>query len=154
MLLVVGVFDGGNDFPTSGKLLTFESDRNYLDLQVVHFRSPSFQQLQFKITQNNLTGSVTFFIKVHLMLMVIILNHQLILVIIPFVNKCYSKRSHINFANFSGSVPTTTVGSIVYTASLEDLEEFETVYRLEDGDNAPTLLVTSMQINLHTNQLR
>ena len=45
--------------------------------------------------------------------------------------------------NFSGSVPTTTIGSIVYTASLEDLEEFETVYRIEDGDNSSNLLVTS-----------
>jgi len=35
------------------------------------------------------------------------------------------------------------VYSIIYTASIENLEEFETVYRLEDGENAPTLLVSS-----------
>ena len=35
------------------------------------------------------------------------------------------------------------VGSIVYTASLDGVEEFETVFRLEDGDNAPQLIVTS-----------
>ena len=31
----------------------------------------------------------------------------------------------------------------LYLFSLEDLEEFETIYRLEDGENAPQLIVTS-----------
>ena len=49
--------------------------------------------------------------------------------------------------NFTGSRTDGNaepfVGSIVYTASLENLQEFETVYRLEDGENAPQLIVTS-----------
>ena len=31
----------------------------------------------------------------------------------------------------------------LFIPSLENQEEFETVYRLEDGDNAPQLIVTS-----------
>ena len=53
-MLFVGVFDGGNDFPTSGKLLTFESDRNLFRFTSGSLYS-SFQQLQFKNVLNNLT---------------------------------------------------------------------------------------------------
>jgi hypothetical protein len=49
--------------------------------------------------------------------------------------------------NFTGSRvdgnETPYVGSIIFTASIDGLSEFETVYRLEDGENAPGLFVTS-----------
>ena len=56
----VGVFDGGNDFPSSGKLLTFESDRNAFRFSSGSVQNPTGQQIQLKVSQNNLTGSVTF----------------------------------------------------------------------------------------------
>ena len=56
----VGVFDGGNDFPTSAKLLTFESDRNAFRFSSGSVQNPKGQQIQFKLTQNNLTGSTLF----------------------------------------------------------------------------------------------
>ena len=53
-------FDGGNDFPTSGKLFTFESDRNAFRFSSGSIGNPPFQQIQFKTSQQNLTGSVTY----------------------------------------------------------------------------------------------
>ena len=136
-------FTGGNDFPTSGKLFTFESDRNAFRFSSGSIGNPPFQQLQFKTTQNNLTGSVTFgssafdengdYI-----------DPSSYTGTYPGVLTSVTPTSAIlTIANFSGSDSSVQVSSIVYTASLEDLEEFETVYRLEDGDNAPALVVTS-----------
>ena len=139
----VGVFDGGNDFPTSGKLLTFESDRNAFRFTSGSLASPSFQQLQFKLTQNNLTGSPTFASAAFDVDGNYIEPSSYAGDYPGLLTNVTPAGAILTVANFSGSVGSTTVGSIVYTASLEDLEEFETVYRLEDGDNAPTLLVTS-----------
>jgi hypothetical protein len=139
----VGVFDGGNDFPTSGKLLTFESDRNAFRFSSGSLANPPFQQLQFKLTQNNLTGSPTFASAAFDVDGNYIEPSSYGGDYPGLLTNVTPAGAILTVANFSGSVETTTVGSIVYTASLEDLEEFETVYRLEDGDNAPTLLVTS-----------
>ena len=59
-VLATKEFDGGNDFPTSGKLFTFESDRNAFRFSSGSIGNPPFQQIQFKTSQQNLTGSVTF----------------------------------------------------------------------------------------------
>ena len=142
-VIAVGVFDGGNDFPTSGRLLTFESDRNAFRFTSGSIGSPPFQQLQFKVTQNNLTGSVSFASSAF---------DEDGNYIDPLsyggtypgtLTSVTPAGAILRIADFSGSDESVIVGSIVYTASLEGLEEFETVYRLEDGDNAPTLLVTS-----------
>jgi len=49
----------------------------------------------------------------------------------------------LSISSFSGSVRSVIVGSITYTASCEGVEEYETIYRFEDGDNAPGVFVTS-----------
>ena len=49
----------------------------------------------------------------------------------------------LSVANFSGSDSSFNVSSIVYTASIEDKEEFETIYRLEDGLPVADLVVTN-----------
>tara|TARA_R110001606_G_scaffold384692_1_gene547745 strand:- start:1915 stop:9147 length:7233 start_codon:yes stop_codon:yes gene_type:complete len=136
-------FTGGNDFPSSDKLMTFESDRNAFRFSSGSIGSPPFQQIQFKTATNNLTGSITF-------------ASSAFDVDGTYINPAsytgeYPGRltnptnagAIISIANFSGSDDSIRVGSIVYTASIEELEEFETVYRLEDGDNAPQLIVTS-----------
>ena len=136
-------FDGGNDFPTSGKLFTFESDRNAFRFSSGSIGNPPFQQIQFKTSQQNLTGSVTFASSAF---------DEDGNYIDPSsyggdypggLTSITPAGSIITIANFSGSEDDVVVGSIIYTASLGSLEEFETVYRLEDGDNAPQLIVTS-----------
>jgi len=139
----VGVFDGGNDFPTSGKLLTFESDRNAFRFTSGSIGSPPFQQLQFKVTQNNLTGSVSFASSAFDEDGNYIDPSSYGGTYPGTLTSVTPAGAILRIADFSGSDESVIVGSIVYTASLEGLEEFETVYRLEDGDNAPTLLVTS-----------
>ena len=145
-ITATGVFTGGNDFPSSAKLLTFESDRNAFRFSSGSVQNPTGQQIQFKVGKSNLTGSLTF-------------TSQAFDVDGNYLDPSdYSqypgKLTSVNPAgaiitinNFTGSrtdnSETPFVGSVVYTASLEALEEFETVYRLEDGDNAPQLIVTS-----------
>ena len=51
----------------------------------------------------------------------------------------------LTIASFSGSDTSVTVGSITYTASIEDKEEFETITRFEDGEPASALIVTTNQ---------
>jgi hypothetical protein len=136
-------FDGGNDFPTSGKLFTFESDRNAFRFSSGSIGNPPFQQIQFKTSQQNLTGTTTYASAAF---------DEDGNYIDPSsyggdypggLTSITPAGSIITIANFSGSEDDVVVGSIIYTASLDGLEEFETVYRLEDGDNAPQLIVTS-----------
>ena len=136
-------FDGGNDFPTSGKLFTFESDRNAFRFSSGSIGNPPFQQIQFKTSQQNLTGSVTYASAAFDVDGTYINPSSYTGTYPGTLTSVTPAGSIITIANFSGSDNTVTVGSIVYTASLGDLEEFETVYRLEDGDNAPQLVVTS-----------
>lgn len=139
-------FTGGNNFPTNNKLLTFESDRTAFRFSTGSVQNPPNQQIKFTLTQNNLTGSVTY-------------ASSAFDVQGNFLNPNeYSKYpgeltsvtpagAVLTANNFTGSrvdgFPTPFVGSIVYTASIDDLVEYETVYRLEDGENAPGLFVTS-----------
>ena len=136
-------FDGGNDFPTSGKLFTFESDRNAFRFSSGSIGNPPFQQLQFKTSQQNLTGSVTYASAAFDEDGVFINPSSYTGQYPGALTSVTPNGAIITIANFSGSDDSIVVGSIVYTASLQDNEEFETVFRLEDGDNAPQLIVTS-----------
>ena len=141
-------FNGGNDFPTSAKLLTFESDRNAFRYSSGS-ANPESQQIQFKVTRQNLTGSVAYDWKAYNQ------DGDYLTQSIEWIQypgeltNPNDAGALLTVANFEGVYDTASYGvspevySIIYTASLEGLEEFETVYRLEDGDNSPTLLVTS-----------
>ena len=142
----VGTFDGGNDFPSSGKLLTFESDRNAFRFSSGSVANPTNQTIKFSLTQNGLTGSATFASSAF----DIDGNYLSPSDYTQYPGKLTNVTTAgalVTLANFTGSrvdgLPTPFVGSVIYTASLENLQEFETVYRLEDGDNAPQLIVTS-----------
>ena len=145
-VLAVGVFDGGNDFPTSAKLLTFESDRNAFRFSSGSVQNPKGQQIQFKLTQNNLTGS-TLFESSAFDTDGNYLNPSDYTQYPGLLTSVNPAGGIITINNFTGSrtdgLYEPFVGSVVYTASLESEQEFETVYRLEDGDNAPQLIVTS-----------
>jgi hypothetical protein len=141
-------FDGGNDFPSSTRLLTMESDRTAFRFSSGSIQNPQNQQIQFKTTQTNLTGSITFAssafdIDGNFMTSASFAGGQ-------YPGKLTSispAGAIVTINNFTGSradnSETPYVGSVVYTASLDGEQEFETVYRLEDGDNAPQLVVTS-----------
>ena len=142
----VGTFDGGNDFPSSGKLLSFESDRNAFRFSSGSIANPTNQTIKFSITQNGLTGSTTFASSAF----DIDGNYLPPSEYTQYPGKLTNVTTAgalVTLANFTGSrvdgLSTPFVGSVVYTASLEGLEEFETVYRLEDGDNAPQLVATT-----------
>ena len=138
-------FNGGNDFNTTSKLLTFESDRNAFRY-ISGSANPSSQQIQFKTTIQNLTGSIVYnsgaFDE----------DGNLIpdtdwTVYPGLLTNPSNNGGLVTVSSFEGTWggvdPKPEVFSIIYTASIEELEEFETIYRLEDGENAPTLLVTS-----------
>ena len=136
-------FTGGNDFPGSDKLFTFESDRNAFRFTSGSIGNPPFQQIQFKTRANNLTGSATYASSAFDINGAYINPSSYSGTYPGTLSNVTSAGAIIKIADFSGSDASFTVGSIVYTASIEELEEFETVYRLEDGDNAPQLIVTS-----------
>ena len=136
-------FNGGNDFPSSDKLLTFESDRNAFRFTSGSIGNPPFQQIQFKTRTNNLTGSATYASSAFDKNGAYIIPASYTGTYPGTLSNVTSAGAIIKIADFSGSDASITVGSIVYTASIEEQEEFETVYRLEDGDNAPQLIVTS-----------
>jgi len=139
-------FDGGNDFPTSAKLLTFESDRNAFRFSTGSFQNPENQLIQFKVTQQNLTGSLTFASSAF-DIDGNYLEPSEYTQYPGFLTNVTTAGALVTINNFTGSrvdgFEEPYVGSIIYTASVDGLEEFETVYRLEDGENAPQLIVTS-----------
>jgi len=136
-------FTGGNDFPSSDKLMVFESDRNAFRFSSGSIGNPPFQQIQFKTSTNNLTGSITFASSAFDIGGAYINPSEYSGEYPGRLTNPTNAGAIISIANFSGSDDSIRVGSIIYTASIEELEEFETVYRLEDGDNAPQLIVTS-----------
>ena len=138
-------FNGGNDFNTTSKLLTFESDRNAFRY-ISGSGNPASQQIQFKTTIQNLTGSVTYFSSAFDEDGIYIEPTDWVSYPGGLTNPS-NNGGLVTIGSFEGTWggvdPKPEVFSVIYTASIEELEEFETIYRLEDGENAPTLLVSS-----------
>ena len=144
------IFNGGNSFTTTSKLLTFESDRTAFRFTSGSFGNPAFQQIGFKVTKQNLTGSVTYasaafdaggdFIHPSYYSA----SDGTILQYPGALTNTGDGGATLTIASFSGSVLSSLiVGSITYTASCDGLNEFETIYRFEDGENAPGVFVTA-----------
>ena len=150
-------FNGGNSFTTTSKMLTFESDRTAFRFSSGSFGNPAFQQIGFKVTKQNLTGSVTYAsaafdsngsyissASYHSAGVATGLWPGGFSGSYPgLLTNAGEGGASLTIANFSGSVASVLVGSITYTASCDGLNEFETIYRFEDGDNAPGLFVTA-----------
>jgi hypothetical protein len=134
-------FTGGS--AANAKLLTFESDRTAFRFSSGSYANPPSQFVKFKTTRTNFTGSViyssaSFDINGNY------IEPSSYAGTYPGAFQIQSdSEALLSVANFTGSINTVLVGSITFTASCEGFEEYETIYRFEDGDNAPGLFVTS-----------
>ena len=157
-------FTGGNSFTTSTKFLSFQSDRTAFRFSSGSYANPPYQAIHLSTQRNGLTGSVVFGSSSFDMDGIYIepSNYYASGVLewgVDWPNKVQYPGGLTNLSDgggllhihdFSGSLdfsgsnyPGIRVGSVVYTASCEGLYEYETIYRFEDGDNAPGLFTTS-----------
>ena len=136
-------FIGGNNFIANTKLLTFESDRTAFRFSTGSFGNPAFQQVGFSIGRTNLTGSVTYASAAFDTTGNYIVPASYGGTYPGLLTNAGNSGASLTIANFSGSVSSILVGSITYTASCEGFNEFETIYRFEDGENAPGVFVTA-----------
>lgn len=136
-------FTGGNNFIANTKLLTFESDRTAFRFSTGSFGNPAFQQVGFSIGRTNLTGSVTYASAAFDTTGDYIVPASYAGTYPGLLTNAGDSGASLTIANFSGSVSSILVGSITYTASCEGFNEFETIYRFEDGENAPGVFVTA-----------
>lgn len=134
-------FTGGSNAIT--KLLTFESDRTAFRFSSGSVANPPFQQVSFKTQKTNFTGSITYSSSSFDIDGNYIEPSSYAGTYPGLFTSQNDNGALLSIANFSGSVSSVIVGSITYTASCEGFEEYETIYRFEDGDNAPGVFVTS-----------
>jgi len=134
-------FTGGSNSIT--KLLTFESDRTAFRFSSGSFANPPNQNVRFKTTKTNFTGSITYASSAFDVGGTYIQPTSYAGTYPGWFTSQNDNGALLSIASFSGSVSNVLVGSIVYTASCEGVEEYETIYRFEDGDNAPGIFVTA-----------
>ena len=134
-------FTGGSN--TITKLLTFESDRTAFRFSTGSFANPPNQNVRFKTIKTNFTGSVTYASSAFDVGGTYIEPTSYAGTYPGWFTSQNDNGALLSIASFSGSVSSVLVGSIVYTASCEGFTEFETIYRFEDGDNAPGVFVTA-----------
>jgi len=139
-------FDGGNDFSTGGgtggSFITFESDRNAFRFSSGSVANPPFQQIQF-IIGGNTSGSITYASSAFDIGGTFIDPLSYTGDYPGAISNPTTTGGLVTVASFSGSDDTFTVGSIIYTASIDGFTEYETIFRLEDGESFPALTVTS-----------
>ncbi len=136
-----GNFTGGSNAIT--KLLTFESDRTAFRFSSGSVGNPPTQFVRFKTQRTNFTGSLTYSSASFDVDGNYIVPASYAGEYPGALSNVSDAGALLSIAKFSGSVSSVIVGSIVYTASCEGVEEYETIYRFEDGDNAPGVFVTS-----------
>lgn len=136
------VFTGGNAGATA-KLLTFQTDRSAFRFSTGSYGNPANQTVKFSTQKTNLTGSVTYASSAFDIGGNYITPASYAGTYPGTLTNASDNGALLTIANFSGSVTNTIIGSIVYTASCENFIEFETIYRFEDGDNAPGVFVTA-----------
>ena len=136
------VFTGGNVGATA-KLLTFQTDRSAFRFSTGSYGNPANQTVKFSTQKTNLTGSLTYASSAFDIGGNYITPASYAGTYPGTLTNVSDNGALLTIANFSGSVTNTIIGSIVYTASCENFIEYETIYRFEDGDNAPGVFVTS-----------
>jgi hypothetical protein len=134
-------FTGGSN--TITKLLTFESDRTAFRFSTGSYANPPNQNVKFKTIKTNFTGSITYASSAFDVGGTYITPASYAGTYPGWFTSQNDNGALLSIASFSGSVSSVLVGSIVYTASCEGFEEYETIYRFEDGDNAPGVFVTA-----------
>jgi hypothetical protein len=135
-------FTGGNS-GTTAKLLTFQTDRSAFRFSTGSYGNPANQTVKFSTQKTNLTGSITYASSAFDIGGNYITPVSYAGTYPGTLTNVSDNGALLSIANFSGSVASVLVGSIVYTASCENFIEFETIYRFEDGDNAPGVFVTA-----------
>jgi hypothetical protein len=134
-------FVGGSTAIT--KLLTFESDRTAFRFSTGSYANPPSQFVKFKTTRTNFTGSVVYS-SASFDTNGNYIEPSSYAGAYPGAFQIQNdNEALLSVANFTGSINTVLVGTITFTASCEGFEEYETIYRFEDGDNAPGIFVTS-----------
>jgi hypothetical protein len=137
-------FNGGNTASSQAvKFLSFESDRTAFRFTTGSIGNPAFQQVAFTVTSNGVSGSVTFASSAF--------DTDGNYIDPSSYGGDYpgglinvsDRSATLLIGNFTGSVESVTVGSIIYTASADDLQDFESIFRFEDGENAPALFATT-----------
>ena len=138
-------FSGGNKISQDTvKILTFESDRTAFRFYSGSLANPPFQQVKFNFSKTTaLSSSITFessaFDKNGNYIDPSSYTGQY-----PgALTNVTSTNALLTIANFSGSDTSYEVGSIIYTASVQNVEEFETIFRLDDGQPVSDLIVNN-----------
>lgn len=144
-------FDGGNDYViggTSARILTFDSNKESFRY-ISGSASPAGQLINFSLSKTNLTGSITYTSQAFDETGSIIQEsgwERYPGFLTTKTETTDNASSVITVSNFEGSWTGSTekpkVFSLTYTASVEDLYQYESVFRVEDGENAPTLIVS------------
>ena len=125
------------------KLLTFESDRTAFRFYSGSIANPAFQQIRLVTTTQNLTGSVTYASAAFDSSGNYIDPSSYSGTYPGGMTSVGDNGGIVTIANFSGSDSNYQVGSVVYTASIDGLTEFETLFRLEDGQPIADLIVNN-----------
>ena len=125
------------------KLLTFESDRSAFRFYSGSIANPSFQQIRLVATKQNVSGSITY-------ASAAFDSNGNYIDPLSYsgtypggLTSAGENGGIVTIANFSGSDTSYEVGSIIYTASVDDLNEYETIFRLEDGQPIADLIVNN-----------
>ena len=138
-------FSGGNKVSNElVKIFQFESNAPAFRFFTGSLANPPFQQIKFNFSKTQaLTGSINFASSAfddngnYIEPSSYTGNYP------GGLTNITNNSALLSVASFSGSDSSFNVSSIVYTASIEDKEEFETIYRLEDGLPAADLVVTN-----------
>jgi hypothetical protein len=125
------------------KLLTFESDRTAFRFYSGSIANPPFQQIRLIAQKQNVSGSITYASAAFDSSGQYIEPSSYSGTYPGGLTSVGENGGIVTIANFSGSDTNYEVGSIIYTASVDGLTEFETIFRLEDGLPTSDLIVNN-----------
>lgn len=125
------------------KLLTFESDKTAFRFYTGSIANPPFQQIRLIAQKQNVSGSITYASAAFDSTGQYIEPSSYSGTYPGGLTSVGENGGIITIANFSGSDTNYEVGSIIYTASVDGLSEFETIFRLEDGLPTSDLIVNN-----------
>ena len=125
------------------RLLTFESDKTAFRFYSGSVANPAFQQIRLVSTKQNLNDTITYASAAFDSSGQYIDPSSYSGTYPGGMTSVGENGGIVTIANFSGSDTNYEVGSIIYTASCDDLEEYETLFRLEDGQPIADLVVNN-----------
>ena len=144
-LLASKEFTGGNKVNNEViKILTFESDKSAFRFYSGSLANPPFQQIKFNYSKTDaLSGQITFASSAYDKDGNYIEPGSYTGDYPGMLTSVSNNNALLTIANFSGSDSSYEVSSIVYTASVDNKEEYETIIRLEDGQPVADLVVNN-----------